>query len=378
MGNLTNLTYLWLQGNDLTGSIPPDLGSLTKLTELSLSGNYLTGPIPPELGNLTLLTSLSLSYNDLTGSIPPELGNLTNLTRLYLHANDLTGSIPLELGNLTKLTHLGLHDNALTGSIPPELGKLMELQYLGLGGTQVRGCLPAGLSGVNFSIYGVSIYDPFRPFCMVTLSVTPASVAETSGDTVVTVTASWADSTHVRAGATTIPLSVGGVTATAGSDFGEVADFDIIIGDGAASGTATFTLSVIGDAVYEDAETLSVSGTDATLATYTAAKLTIADDDDPGVTITPAAVTVTEAAGAGRTTSYAVVLNRKPTADVTVTAVSGDVTAATVSPAALTFTASSWATAQTVTVNAVDDDQVDADTGPRTSITHTVASGDPS
>ncbi|HPS79371.1 MAG TPA: leucine-rich repeat domain-containing protein, partial [Thermoanaerobaculaceae bacterium] len=51
----------------------------------------------------TSLRSLSLFSNQLTGSIPVELGNLTNLYYLYLDRNQLTGSIPVELENLTSL-----------------------------------------------------------------------------------------------------------------------------------------------------------------------------------------------------------------------------------------------------------------------------------
>ena len=66
-------------------------------------------------------TYLYLSINDLTGSIPSEIGNLTNLTSLWLNSNDLTGSIPSEIGNLTNLTELRLEENQLTGEIPESI-----------------------------------------------------------------------------------------------------------------------------------------------------------------------------------------------------------------------------------------------------------------
>ena len=47
--------------------------------------------------------SLNLSFNQLSGSIPAELGNLANLKELYLIGNQLSGSIPAELGNLANL-----------------------------------------------------------------------------------------------------------------------------------------------------------------------------------------------------------------------------------------------------------------------------------
>ena len=49
---------------------------------------------------------LYLDYNQLSGEIPPELGNLANLEDLALRGNQLSGEIPPELGNLANLTVL--------------------------------------------------------------------------------------------------------------------------------------------------------------------------------------------------------------------------------------------------------------------------------
>ena len=75
-----------------------------------------------------------------------------------------------------------------------------------------------------------------------------------------------------------------------------------------------------------------------------------------GVTVSPSAVSVTEASGSARTATYAVVLDKQPTGDVTVDVESGDTAAVTVSPASLTFTTTNWDTAQTVTATGVDND----------------------
>ena len=104
---------LWF--NNLSGTIPPELGDLTALTELRLNGNQLRGTIPPELGNLTALTSFNLSGNQLSGTIPPELGHLSALTSLNLSDNQLSGTVPPELGNLANLDVLYLAGNRLTG-----------------------------------------------------------------------------------------------------------------------------------------------------------------------------------------------------------------------------------------------------------------------
>ena len=136
---------------------------------------------------------------------------------------------------------------------------------------------------------------------------------------------------------------------------------------GATATSASITLSATADGVAENAlETVDiVSGiitntglTDAggVMPTASLAPFTIADGVLAGVTITEAGgfTTVTEAAG-GRTDTYTLVLNSQPTASVTITVTSSDPTAATVSPATLTFTPSNWSSAQAVTVTGVDD-----------------------
>ena len=46
MGSLANLQQLRLDGNQLTGEIPSELGRLMNLVVLHLSGNQLTGCVP--------------------------------------------------------------------------------------------------------------------------------------------------------------------------------------------------------------------------------------------------------------------------------------------------------------------------------------------
>ncbi len=153
LGELASLRWLYLQQprrhTRLGGSIPPELGKLSNLRSLGLNFNRLTGSIPPELGNLTNLEVMFLNHNILTGSIPPELGNLTNLSILSLQRNQLTGSIPPELGNLTNLRSLSLSGNNLVGSIPPELGNLTNLYVLNLSGNEFSGCIPPILRDVQ-------------------------------------------------------------------------------------------------------------------------------------------------------------------------------------------------------------------------------------
>ncbi len=43
------------------------------VTELDLREDNLTGSIPPEIGNLRKLSGLSMAWTRLSGSVPPEL-----------------------------------------------------------------------------------------------------------------------------------------------------------------------------------------------------------------------------------------------------------------------------------------------------------------
>ena len=149
LGGLANLRTLYLHQNQLTGPIPLELGNLSNMTDLRMNTNQLTGPIPLELGNLSNLTTLYLYSNQLSGSIPPELENLTNLTALYLYSNQLSGPIPPELGNLSNLTSLYLSANLLTGAIPPELSNLSNLVVLSAYGNQLTGSIPPELGSLS-------------------------------------------------------------------------------------------------------------------------------------------------------------------------------------------------------------------------------------
>ena len=148
LGHLTHLEVLYLSENQLSGTIPSALGVLSNLIELSLWSNELTGPIPPELGRLANLEMLHLGKNELSGTIPTELGNLTHLERLGLFSNKLTGVIPAELGNLTNLEWLSLTENRLSGPIPPKLDKLTNLKRLYLGQNELSGTIPPELGNL--------------------------------------------------------------------------------------------------------------------------------------------------------------------------------------------------------------------------------------
>ncbi|GAU51044.1 hypothetical protein TSUD_411760 [Trifolium subterraneum] len=91
---LENMTGLDLSCNNLTGSIPSQIGNLEKLIALNLSHNYLSGPIPITFSNLTQIESLDLSYNKLSGEIPSQLTQLNFLSTFNVSYNNLSGTPP--------------------------------------------------------------------------------------------------------------------------------------------------------------------------------------------------------------------------------------------------------------------------------------------
>ena len=80
-----------LAGLELTDSdlrtLRPNIGNLTALTDLWLDNNQLT-VVPEAIGNLTALTSLDVSDNKLT-LVPEAIGKLTDLTELGLSGNPI-------------------------------------------------------------------------------------------------------------------------------------------------------------------------------------------------------------------------------------------------------------------------------------------------
>ena len=97
----------------------------------------------------------------------------------------------------------------------------------------------------------------------------------------------------------------------------------------------------------------------------------ITDNDTAGVTITESAGS-TEVIEGGLTDTYFVALTSEPTADVTIT-ITPDAQS-TVNPTSLIFTSANWNTAQTVTVTAMDDSDIEALNPHTSTITHSLGS----
>ncbi|EPS66923.1 hypothetical protein M569_07852, partial [Genlisea aurea] len=83
-----------LQNNNITGSLPDELGRLSKLQTLDLSNNRFSGSLPSSLGHLKSLQYMKLNNNSLYGVIPISLANITQLSLVDLSYNNLSGPVP--------------------------------------------------------------------------------------------------------------------------------------------------------------------------------------------------------------------------------------------------------------------------------------------
>lgn len=188
----------------------------------------------------------------------------------------------------------------------------------------------------------------------VTVSFSAAS--QTVGEGVGTVTV-----TATRTGATsfdiTVPYTVSGTAANPADHNAASGSITILAAN--SSGSTTFT--VVNDAIDETDESVvftmgTPSGGTVSATAPTTHTVTIADDDVAGFLIVQSGggTQVTEG---GASDTITVQLTSQPLANVTITPVAGP--QFTFSPASLTFTPGNFNVPQTVTITAVDDDQVE-------------------
>lgn len=108
---------VYLGTNDLTGTIPSELGLMSKLNILNLANNNLAGTIPSQIGSLTALRELYLSESAYC---------ITYSSMIYFKRNESNAFI-----DICAIIHVG--NNNFTGEIPSEAGKLKILQTFHIG-----------------------------------------------------------------------------------------------------------------------------------------------------------------------------------------------------------------------------------------------------
>jgi hypothetical protein len=150
LANLTKLRFLIMEGNGLNGTLPTELGELSVLDELHLVDNVLTGTLPTEIGRLTVLRTLDVRRNHLTGKLPTEYSSMPSLETLYVSSNSLSGPLPTELAQLRSLKDLSLCANLYhSGTIPSVYGLLPNLEWLSVTyNKHIYGTIPTELGNI--------------------------------------------------------------------------------------------------------------------------------------------------------------------------------------------------------------------------------------
>ncbi len=170
----SDITGIFLQANNLSGTIPKELSGLKNLKVLHLWGNNMGGTIPAELGGLRSLETLYLSNNDFSGSYPDSLFTVTGLKNLSLSYNtklslnlvkalesyksietlaldylNISNTIPDIIGDRRSLKVLSVICCGFTGHIPDNFFNLTNLEYICLNGNSLSGPLSANIENLT-------------------------------------------------------------------------------------------------------------------------------------------------------------------------------------------------------------------------------------
>ncbi|CAA2983702.1 probable LRR receptor-like serine threonine-kinase At3g47570 [Olea europaea subsp. europaea] len=151
--NLVNLYRLDLDDNQLSQQLPTCLGNLSSLRKLYLANNSLTSTIPSTLWTNKEIQIMDLSYNFLNGSLDPEIGSMKAMRELYLSRNQFSGEIPITIGQLMNLENISISNNRLHGPIPESFDNLISLRELDLSNNNLYGVIPKSLEKLEDLVY---------------------------------------------------------------------------------------------------------------------------------------------------------------------------------------------------------------------------------
>lgn len=149
LANYPNLQRVSAHDCAFTGTILPEVFH-PGLLEIRVFNNQLTGEIPIEIGNSPLLDQFHVANNLLTGTIPTTISELKHVRELNLSQNDIAGTIPAEIGQMDSLRFLFLENMNLEGEVPAEILNCPSLIEFWFSGNNFTGTLPDVLNMPNF------------------------------------------------------------------------------------------------------------------------------------------------------------------------------------------------------------------------------------
>ena len=323
-GDATGLSYTVVLTSQPAGDVTVAISGHAS-TDLTLSGTTLSGD-----NELTFTTANWGTAQTVTVKAAEDEDAVTDADVTLTHAISSTDDSVYNALADQSITVSITENDAIGVTISPTTLTVAEGDATGVSYTVVLTSEPAG--DVTVTISGHDETD---------LSI--ASAGLSADDELTFTTENWGTAQTV--------------TVKAAEDADAVTDADV---------TLTHAISSTDDSTYDALADQSVT-------------VSITEDDAVGVTIDPTTLTVAEGDATG--VNYTVVLTSEPAGDVTVTVSGHSGTDLTLSGTglsndALTFTTTTWETAQTVTVTAAED--ADAVTDADVTLVHAISSTDDS
>lgn len=139
IGKLSKLQFLDLSNNKIT-ALSSDFWSLGSLKTLNLSYNQISGSLPDNVGNFGLVENFDISFNNFSGELPAAISSLVNLQVLKLNHNGFHSIIPSGILNCKSLVLIDVSSNKLNGTLPHGFGSAFpKLRTLNLAENRIHG-----------------------------------------------------------------------------------------------------------------------------------------------------------------------------------------------------------------------------------------------
>ncbi|RRT76923.1 hypothetical protein B296_00010036 [Ensete ventricosum] len=139
-----------LNGADIAGHLPPELGLLTDVALFHINSNRFCGTIPKSFSRLAILREFDASNNRFVGPFPRVVLGLPSLTYLDLRFNDFEGALPPELFD-KELDAIFLNDNRFSSRIPDNLGN-SKASVVVVANNKLGGCIPASVGNMGATL----------------------------------------------------------------------------------------------------------------------------------------------------------------------------------------------------------------------------------
>jgi len=133
-----SLAYLFLSGNNITGTLPPEYGQWSTMLLFGVANNQISGTLPPEYAGMTTLSQFFANDNALTGAVPWQYERWVSIEKIHLQNNGLSGSFPLLPVNELLLSH------NLYAKLPDNITRNQYLQVLDLSHNVDMEWIPSG------------------------------------------------------------------------------------------------------------------------------------------------------------------------------------------------------------------------------------------